>query len=64
MSRAERLTKGEAVTTIRLTQGLNDKLNAYAKSTGIPKSEAMRKGALIYYTLKYNQMEVSVDDDE
>lgn len=52
------------MTTVRLSKPLNDKLNAYAKLTKVSKGEAMRKGALIYYTLKYNEVSVDVDDDE
>ena len=64
MTRSERQRRGETATSVRLSKPLNDKLSAYAKATGIPKSEAMRKGALIYYTLVFNNMEVGVDDEE
>jgi hypothetical protein len=64
VTRAERNRRGATATNVRLTKELNDKLNAYAKATKVSKAEAMRKGALIYYTLVYNHMEVTVDDNE
>jgi hypothetical protein len=54
----------QVLTTVWMSYHLREKLRAYKEATGVPMSDAMRKGALIYYALKYNNITIEEVDDE